>query len=59
MCKERFLARRCARNYLNESLEGNKRFKNKGEIVNEEGSNIGTDNHGSLSEQEKIIHFPS
>ena len=34
-------------------------FKNNSEIVNEEGSNTGTDNHGSLSEQEKIIHFPS
>ena len=45
--------------YINVSLEGNKRFKNNSEIGNEEGSNTGTDNPGSISEQDKIIHFPS
>ena len=34
-------------------------FENKSEVVNEEMSNIGSDNQGTPSEQDTIIHFPS
>ena len=34
-------------------------FKNTSEIGNEEGGNTGTDNPSSISEQDKIISFPS
>ena len=34
-------------------------FKNNSEIGNEEGGNTGTDNPSSISEQDKIISFPS
>ena len=39
-------------------LELRQFFENKSEVVNEERSNIGSDNQETPSEQDKIVHFP-
>ena len=40
-------------------LELRQFFENKSEVVNDERCNIGSDNRGTPSEQDKIIHFPA